>query len=248
MKIIMLLLLAWGWSASVWGQDNAAEVRKKINSIKKSQSYLSAEATLDTEEEARKTANELLVTEINEWVKEKRNSEEVKQVVLQDISSCSEHLNMKRGAKVRVFVYVKKRDIVLIKGAGQIVLNENEKGSDLQSMESVAGVMNAGKEDEEAAGEPLPDSQAALEQVKSAGTMSRMQAVFADLKEKGLITYAKYPAEELPESYYLLFYTRAGEVKAVVSAEKGSFVELKTGKKVMPADYSGCGAYWFMLK
>ena len=96
MKLIILVFFALCHSLALLGQD--IDVRKDINKIKKSNQYLSAEATLDTEEAALKTANELLVNEINDWVKQKRHSEDVKQIVLQDISSSSEYLNMKRGA------------------------------------------------------------------------------------------------------------------------------------------------------
>lgn len=61
MKLIILVFFALCHSLALLGQD--IDVRKDINKIKKSNQYLSAEATLDTEEAALKTANELLVNE-----------------------------------------------------------------------------------------------------------------------------------------------------------------------------------------
>lgn len=250
MKLVSLLLLALGCSLALMGQDT--DVRKNINKIKKSSQYLSAEATLDTEEVALKTANELLVAEINDWVKRKRNSEEVKQVVLQDISSCSERLNMKRGAKVRVFVYVKKSDIVLIKGAGQIVLSEDEKGNDLQPLSEVAGDMKVEKQEKESQDmsvvEPLDMRTTALSMVTEAKTMGDMKGIFARLKEENRIEYGKYPAENLPSSYYLLFYTRTGNIQDVVEMSYGNCRSVRTEQSVQLSQFSGCGAYWFILR
>ena len=45
--------------------DNNEDVKKKLNNIKKSSLYLYVEATAETEEEARKLAEEILTDEIN---------------------------------------------------------------------------------------------------------------------------------------------------------------------------------------
>lgn len=250
MKLVILLFFALWHSLVLMGQD--IDVRKNINKIKKSNQYLSAEATLDTEEAALNTANELLVSEINDWVKQKRNSEDVKQIVLQDISSSSERLDMKRGTKVRVFVYVKKSDIVLIKGAGQIVLSEDEKGNDLQALSDVAGDMKLEKSEKKSKDKSEPDTKeaqtTALSIVTETKTMADMKDVFSRLKEEKRIEYGKYPADGLPESYYLLFYTRTGDIKSIVEMSSGKYRSLNTNLDVQLNQFSGCGAYWFILK
>lgn len=250
MKLVIFLFFALGHSLAMMGQD--IDVRKNINKIKKSNQYLSAEATLDTEEAALNTANELLVSEINDWVKQKRNREDVKQIVLQDISSSSEKLNMKRGAKVRVFVYVKKSDIVLIKGAGQIVLSEDEKGNDLQALSDVAGDMKLEKPEKKSKDKSESELKEArtmaLSMITEAKNMVDMKDVFTSLKGEKRIEYGKYPSDGLPESYYLLFYTRTGDIKSVVEVSSGRYRSLNTNQEVQLNQFSGCGAYWFILK
>ena len=137
MKKIITLLLFCGAYCSLMAQSEA-ETKAQINKIKRSQSYLSAEATMPTEEEAIQQAKELLVSEINDWVASKRKSGEVKQVVLQDINTCTQRMDMKRGVRTRAFVYVKKNEIVLIYGEGQIMLSEEEKGADLQPLSEIS--------------------------------------------------------------------------------------------------------------
>lgn len=258
MKKIVLFLTALICVTVSWGQDTSVEVKKQINKIKKSQSYLSAEATLPTEEDALKTANELLVSEINDWVKTKRNSDKVQQIVLQDISSCSDKMNMKRGTNIRAFVYVKKSDIVLIKGEGQIILSDNEKGNDLQALSDISEPMKIEKEKsvskkdkiESAVVEKIgaDSKETSLNAIMNAKTMTEMKIVFADLKEREVIQYGTYPSDEVSGAYYLLFYTRVGDVKAVVSVNDGVLSDLDTQQEVKLLDFSGCGAYWFNLK
>ena len=250
MKKTVLLLTALICVTAAWGQDASAEVKKHINKIKKSQSYLSAEATLPNEEDALKTANELLVAEINEWVKTKRNSDKVQQIVLQDISSCSDKMNMKRGANVRA----------LIKGEGQIILSDNEKGNDLQALSDISEPMKIEKEKpvskkdkdkiESAVIEKIgaDSKETSLNAVMGAKNMTDMKAVFADLKAKDAIQYGTYPSDEVSGDYYLLFYTRAGDVRTVVSVKNGILSDLHTQQEVNLSDFSGCGAYWFNLK
>lgn len=258
MKKILLLLAVLGWSGTMWGQDASAEIKKQINKIKKSQSYLSAEATLPSEEEALKTANELLVSEINDWVKTKRNSDKIQQIVLQDISSCTDKMNMKRGANFRAFVYVKKSDIVLIKGEGQIVLSDNEKGNDLQALSEISEPMRIEKEKpvlkegevEAAVVERIEGNRTenSLKKILGAKTMEDMKSIFAGLKADDAIRYGSYPSSEISGNYYLLFYTRAGEIKTIVVVEEDKLSDVNTKQTVKLSDYSGYGAYWFELK
>lgn len=257
MRKVLLFLAISCFGISLWGQSSAADTKKLINKIKKSQSYLSAEATMSNEADAIKTANELLVNEINDWVKSKRNSETVQQIVLQDISSCTEKMNMRRGTNVRAFVYVKKSDIVLIRGEGQIVLSDNEKGTDLQALSEITEPMKIEKEKPaskkekekvESTVEKIGGGNSSLQAIVAAGTMTEMKKVFAGLKAKGAIKYGTYPSDALPSNYYLLFYTRTGEVKGVLVADGETFRDVSTQQEMKLSSFSGCGAYWFELK
>ncbi len=139
MRKILLIIIGLMIGGYAFGQINSSDIKSKINKIKKSYAYLSAEATLADGDEAQKYANELLVAEINEWVKSKDKDGTVKHIVLQDVSSLSEAMNMKRGAHSRVFIYVKKSDILLIRGKGQIILTDTEKvGIDLKALSEIS--------------------------------------------------------------------------------------------------------------
>ena len=258
--------------------QNNSDTKAQINKIKRSSQYLSAEATMSTEEEALSLARELLVGEINDWVASKRNGAEVKQIVLQDINLCAQEMDMKRGIKTRAFVYVKKKDIVLIYGDGQIVLNNEENGADLQALSEINApaqsdstknvaetqVADSVKVENEAA--PVVENAAStaenvapivkesvaevtpLEQILAAKTMSDLKPVFASLKSESKINYGSYNAQTVVNECYLLFYTREGNIKAIVRKSGDKYTDAKDNSAKNIVDFSGCGAYWFMLK
>ncbi|MBR3883451.1 MAG: hypothetical protein IKJ31_01660 [Bacteroidaceae bacterium] len=244
--------------------QNNSDTKAQINKIKRSSQYLSAEATMSTEEEALSLARELLVGEINDWVASKRNGAEVKQIVLQDINLCAQEMDMKRGIKTRAFVYVKKKDIVLIYGDGQIVLNNEENGADLQALSEINApaqsdstknvaetqVADSVKVENEAA--PVVKESVAevtpLEQILAAKTMSDLKPVFASLKSESKINYGSYNAQTVVNECYLLFYTREGNIKAIVRKSGDKYTDAKDNSAKNIVDFSGCGAYWFMLK
>lgn len=245
MKKILSFILLGGFGLLAMAQTDA-EIKNQINKIKRSKSYLSAEATMTTEEEARTVAMELLVGEINDWVETKGKAGEVKQIVLQDINSNTQQMDMKRGTKSRVFVYVKKKDIVLIYGEGQLVLNDEE----LQPLSAIASKGNSAAAQETPAEEkaaPASVQPSPLQKIQQAANMTEMKPIFAQLKSEGKITYGAYKGGELKESCYLLFYDRTGAVKAIVNKQGEALTDIKSGAEVTLSSYSGMGVYWFIL-
>lgn len=278
MKKILSLILLGCFGLSVMSQTDT-EVKKQINKIKRSRSYLSAEATMATEEEAKTVALELLVGEINDWVDAKRKAEDVKQVVLQDINTTAQQMDMKRGTKSRVFVYVKKKDIVLIYGEGQLVLNDDElqplsaitsQNSDISQdtpvqdnsepqdpqIENSSMLASASEQEPENVEEEeslvteeitpvqVPDP---LSLIQGVNTMTEMKPIFAQLKADEKITYGAYKGGKMKENCYLLFYDRAGNIKAVVKKNGDTMTDIQNGTEVTLTSFSGMGVYWFVL-
>ena len=87
-----------------------------------------------------------------------------------------------------------------------------------------------------------------LNQVLAAKTMTEMKQVFASLKEQDRISYGVYAPETVAEQCYLLFYTRTGEVKGVLKKNDKELNDVRTKEATDIAVFSGCGAYWFILK
>ena len=89
----------------------AQTTSKQINQIKRSPLYLYAEATMETEEEARNTAYELLVQQVQEYIASSNFLSQADNVLIKDVQTKGETLSMMRGEMHRVFVYVRKYDI-----------------------------------------------------------------------------------------------------------------------------------------
>lgn len=106
---IFLLIFGLAISITLCAQQSDS---KKINSIKRNPSYLYAEATMETEEEAFNTAKDALMTYIQEYIDSKKSLSNANSVIVKDIANRCERMQMMRGDMYRVLVYVKKNDII----------------------------------------------------------------------------------------------------------------------------------------
>ena len=104
-----MLLLAFAFATSGFCQESNS---KKINKIKRDSQYLYAEATTKDANEAYETALELLNGFIDEYVQSKKKYNSSENIIIKDVRSHYEQIQMQRGDLTRVFVYVKKSDII----------------------------------------------------------------------------------------------------------------------------------------
>ena len=242
--VILLLTVLLGHSVKAQQID---DIKSEINKIKRSQSYISAEATMPDIDEAVKQAKELLVQYINEWVAEKKKSSDIKQIILSDINTYTQNIDMKRGIRTRAFVYVKKKDIVMIYGAGQIILSEDEKGSELQPLDEISEPMKIKHGDKKKGTEIKTLTETNLLKILEVETMQNLKPVFAELKSSDAIQYGVYKTAADADNCYLLLYTRTGEIKGVVEKRGLDYFTVDTHDSVDMSEYANCAAYWFML-
>lgn len=85
---------------------------KQINNIKRTNEYVWAEATAESVPEAFEAANISLVQYISKYVEETGNLQKADLVVLKDKAAKCERIELQRGDMYKVFVYVKKEDII----------------------------------------------------------------------------------------------------------------------------------------
>ena len=95
---------------SAGAQENQAELKSKVNEIKKSPDYIYAEATRETAEEAKSAAEEQLYNNINIWVAQEKKLRGAKQVIVAEAKADYEEYQLQRGNLVRAFLYVKKSE------------------------------------------------------------------------------------------------------------------------------------------
>ncbi len=221
--IAIALLLTQGMAA-----QNTADIKKEINMVKRSNSYIYAEATAPTVEEAKAVAEEILYEEVNEWAATKRKFQTKGNFVVNNKSDLWTSYNLPRGNMFRSFIYVKKSDIISVDDSD--VIGGLSKG---------VVKLNPSK-----ATPSFPD---AVLQVYHCTKYSELVETMTRLKNSGMIThYARYASLTKPEMYYLAIYDRRGTILSVLTNGTPR-LNVETGKEDGVLNYKGCGAIGFLL-
>lgn len=111
MKKIQTLLLLVLCSIAALAQ-NAEEQKKKIASIKKSNSYIYAEVTTTDQQQAIDLATDMLHKNVNEWAAKKKQFAGSTKIVTVNTNYSVDQVTMPRANMFRAFMYVKKTDII----------------------------------------------------------------------------------------------------------------------------------------
>lgn len=98
-----------------WGQNT-----KKMNSIKRSAQYIYAEAT-GNDKGSLEVANDLLLIQVKEYAASKKAFRD-NDILVRNIQSQQDSLQIRRGPMVKVFLYVKKSDVLNV---DNVVLVDN---------------------------------------------------------------------------------------------------------------------------
>ena len=276
MKKIYCILTACLFCLALTAQNVTEKTKKEMNRIKLSRSYICAEAAMPTLQEAIDVAKESLIQSIEQWAKEEKKYQGAKQIALQDINSCIEKIDMKRGKNVRALVYIKKKDIIPIYGNGQILLTEDEQEDTATAQQPIAEepqLAQVSQETDKPSQELLrpvrqeqpettpkqesrqtPGKQkqtpkvSSLQRILAAQTMNDIKVIFHELKKESVLLYGKYNSTDLDISNCcLLFYNRQGQVTGILGEGLEERVNLRTNQQEPLTKYNGNAAYWFIL-
>lgn len=256
MKKIGCLLLACCCVFSLWGQTDADAQKKEINKVKKSNQYLYGEATMATQEEAMALAEELLYSNINQWVAEQKKMNAANKVVVMNTKQLWGNIALPRGNMFRAFYYVKKSDILPAENTNIIEKKQTEEGGTsvepLSAGEAQSGetVVEESVTEEKKAGEAIPAGASVppvVREVAELTDFAKLQPVLNRLKAEGKVKdFNKYAALADKDAYYLIIYNREGKIEAVLG--KGpSRVNVKTGQPDTVDNYKGRGAIGFSI-
>lgn len=240
---IMKYLFCFLWSLLIAfpciAQTSNAEAKAQINKIKKSSSYLYGEATLATTEDAIKLANEILIEEIDAWIKEKKKLRESNNVVVKNISKVFQQMTLPRGNMYRAFIYVKKSDIIPSD-------NVTVVATDNASNYIPAGNNTPNAEEAPQKSGMTSAQETALQAILRLTDFNQLKNCLTSLKREGKISdYGKYSSLTQPENYHLIIYNRQGVIEAVLSPGKNIRTNLKTQDADNIGNYKGRGAIGF---
>ena len=226
---------------SAGAQDNQAELKSKVNEIKKSPDYIYAETTRETAEEAKSAAEEQLYNNINIWVAQEKKLRGAKQVIVAQAKADYEEYQLQRGNMVRAFLYVKKSDIIAA---------DNVRVLDVNPLKE-----DEAKEDEaqQPAADPQPATPAVeisplVKELAGIATIQAFGTRIKELKAQGKVgVYGKYKELTDPDNCLLVIYNRQGTIEAVLTAGAQRY-NAATAQPDAIANYPGCAAIGFTLK
>lgn len=226
-KSLLLIPLMLFMSLIMTSAEDNKDVKKRINSIKKSSSYLYGEATASTLEEAKSLSQEILYERINEWVAKRKKLQNSRNIVINNKSEIWTEVSLPRGNMQRSFIYVKKSDII--------------PANNTEIIKNTTTIMPKAS----AVKEIYPEAVTTLCECTE---YSDLATKIKYLKTTGKIeSYARYASLDNPDNYYLAIYNTAGKVVAILSPGS-SRTNVKTGEIDNITNYSGCGAIGFKVK
>lgn len=241
----------------------SAQGTTKINSIKRNPLYLYAEATMETSAEAYEVASELLYVQAKEYAAGKKAFAN-KDILLRNIKTQQDSVQMRRGEMYKVFLYIKKSDVMDVDNVTLVASGEN-------SAAAAAANSAAPAREETPGGIPV----VVLPEAKPAGTGSAkgdaslklasawQQALVDDLLAQPSLSAAKaklgrYKAEykvkntgplstcrNLPAAFLLV--GKNGQVLTVLGPGADERTDFKTLTRTKMDKYPDTDVIWFNL-
>ena len=231
---------------------------KRINKIKRDTQYLYAEATMKDADEAFETALLLLDGYIDEYVQSKKKFSTSETIIIKDTHSKSETIQMPRGEMTRVFVYVRKSDII---PAENSAVRENPakvttEAEELEAPENQETPEQTEKAEEESAPEEAGASPSLtvvwqkelIESLLETGTINRAKALLN--REKAQFRVKKSGSASSCKNKAGSFWVIGdGEGKLITVLGPGTNrrTNFKTQKSDTLDNYTNSTAIWFTL-
>lgn len=252
MKQCVYILIGYLMIANTtFGQSNIQE----INAIKRNNSCIYAEATLPTEQEANELAQELLVKYIEDYLKEDTLKGAYTNFVVKDIIGKREKLSMKRGEMVRVFLYVKKEDIIPAKNLMTLQKEEPKHANEKDSHKS--SKMKAKEEKKDAQSLPTTTkpiitpinqpSSVIMELMKSSSAEDALETLARLKAEYKVKRYGSYGECKDISAVYWLILGEDNTLCAILDKGENKRIDFMTNTYTSLKAYSGKSAIWFTL-
>lgn len=226
----------------IFSQTNIQE----INNIKRNKNCIYAEATLATEQEASKLAQELLVKYIEDYLKEDSLKGSYPNYVVKDIVGKSEKLLMNRGEMVRVFLYVKKEDVIPAKNVMTLQREITEQITEKNMKES--SVQEKVQPKNEYSTSPVVNRPYVITELLNSKTAKDALATLDRLKSEYKVKrYGAYrDCKNISVAYWLIL-NEDNTICAILSKGDEERIDYVTNTHSSLKAYSGKTAVWFTL-
>lgn len=248
-----VLLLSVGARA-----QSAKSAIEQINKVKGDTSYISAEATMQTWDEAYSGAKAILEATIQDWARANKIDNKDGALMVKSSKNILE-IKTNRGKYVRAFLYVRKSDIIPVDKKQDVMVIKAGDGVTYKPLKESEAKKHDEKEmrksnvkshvivlsDDNKNGTVLSDEEKAFVAVTK---FEAIKPVVDRVRQEGkLIDYGKYKDMPLEGLCYLFVYDKSGNVEAVLKRDS-TIINLRTKTEDDIDNYKGCGAIWLRVK
>lgn len=268
MKRFLLFVISTIISLSALGQS----ISKQINDIKRSSHYITAEATMETEAKAYELAQELLGKQIAEYASEQKSLKKAPNVIVKDVAGKAEKMQMNRGSMVRVFLYVKKNDIIAADNTRILVQNvqtesqksgtKSQQAPEEQNPQATTDFVPFAEPIESEAVEnasPLTEHNAdiindgqsewkqnTINEILQCNSVGEAKSLMDRLRTEMKIKRYGAPNNcKNPEKCYWLIFDEQENIITVLGTGSSERTNFRTKETDTLVNYSGKGAIWF---
>lgn len=216
----------------------AQDVKQEINNIKQNESYMNAEATEDSRDDAFSIALDDLIMEVGSRFNVELSQEKVKSVV--------KSLEVKRGESSRVFVYALVSDIErLING-----ISTTQAASQNVSVQPVSTQQNSAQN---VASAPVKSTLANATQLASVtsvfsqmNTMTEIKSLLREYQPEGKVSDYNWVKSLSVDPDACIVVFRGENIVAILQQEHdGKRINFMTNSEDNLGNYSGCRAIWY---
>lgn len=251
-RLLSLLILITG--GVCYSDAQTSDLNKRISTVKRDTTYLYAEATMKTADEAMEGAKAILEATVDDWLKQHCPDERIELCIAKAKEHCY-NIQTRRGNYYRAFVYVKKNDLLPVSNRSEVVVFQIDSTStvpiDTISKEPIDSLTRLAT--------PLQSTSDSLSSVHLlSDAETEMQAItrfyqvepyVKRLRENGqLEAYGKYATMPTEADCHLFVYNQEGAVEAVIRKKDGKQLNLRTLQEDDVRSYKNCGAIWIQLK
>lgn len=241
-KTILMAMLPFMYFADGFAQtDKAVE---DIVKVKGDTSYVYAEATMKSLDEAFVGAKSILEMKVAEWVKAQGISG-VDVCIAKAKEHCFE-IQTRRGEYYRAFVYVRKNDIMPVTDKKEIVVFDVSEKETAAPTATQNDVLSEGSTNDNKSSLKLTDDEKTIASIR---TLDEYNAFVNYLnKEKKYINRGgriNLPKEGI---FYIIIYDGNKQVIDNLKHDKNGMLDLRTLQPYKVKEYVKCGLYWLQIK
>jgi len=231
MKRTFIIILTTLVGIAAFSQS-VEEQKKKIASIKKNSSYIYAEVTTTSQQQAIDLATDMLHNNVNEWAAKKKKFAGSNKIVTRNMNYAVDQITMPRANMFRAFMYVKKSDII--------------PAENVEVRQTPAEVVAKAPKPKAATVSPIGNSirDAVISELLTIRNTGQLSEKLKQLKANGKVQeYANLRGlkGKNQAEYIMVIFNKEGNIEALLS-EGENRTNLSTGKTDQLTNYKGRGA------